>query len=135
MSETNTDVLGKIVQHPIDYITTLPVAHAPQIVRAICNEVDALCPVTAQPDHYVVEIEYHVRDSKVIESKSLKLYLWQFRDKGISCEELAATIAHDLAVQYAEQTNDDEVLNQFNVLVRQQSRGGIVLEAHATRSA
>lgn len=127
---TDNGVLGKIVQHPITTIEVLDIPHAPDVVTAVCSEVDGLCPVTHQPDHYVVTITYTVAGNKVIESKALKLYLWQFRDQGISCEALAATIAHDLHTQYKEATGVDTV---FRVEATQQSRGGIALTATATQ--
>lgn len=123
-------VLGKVVQHAIDKIETLKLAKAPDTVTAICSEVSGLCPVTSQPDLYTVTISYKVIDDQVVESKSLKLYLWKFRDMGISCEELAATIAYELSDQYAEATGKRST---FTVLAKQQSRGGIVLESEATK--
>lgn len=122
MATENTSVLGKVVQHPIDKIETLPANPSIRHVRAICSEVSALCPVTAQPDLYTVTIDYDVHDDKVIESKALKLFLWRYRDEGISCENLAADIANHLAEQYGA---------PVDVHTRQQSRGGIVLEATA----
>lgn len=123
MTDTANDlVLGRVVQNPIERIQTLKLDRAPFEVLATANEVQALCPVTGQPDIYEVEIGYAVVDSRVIESKSLKLYLWKFRDRGISCEELAATIAAELTEQYG---------GLVAVHTKQNSRGGIVLEAQA----
>ena len=119
----NQRVLGNIVQHPIDQIETLPARPNVHHVKAICAEVAALCPVTHQPDLYTVTIEYDVKNNQVIESKALKLFLWQYRDLGISCEDLAADIAQKLTDQYGA---------TITVTARQQSRGGIVLEANAT---
>lgn len=120
MSNTNNGVLGKIVQHPIDRIETLPSKKAVKHVRAICGEVTALCPVTGQPDIYTITIDYDVKEQRVIESKALKLFLWQYRDVGISCEDLSADIAQKLSEQYGA---------EVTVHARQQSRGGIVLES------
>jgi len=117
-------VLGKIVQHPIDtlsYFTALPVLTN---VRATCSEVSALCPVTGQPDLYTVVIDYDPR-GHVIETKSLKLFLWRYRDRGISCEDLAAEIAQELSAQHP--TSE----SSFIVTAAQQSRGGIALTATA----
>lgn len=117
----SSGVLGKIVQHSIDHVEFLPARKELSVVTAICAEVSALCPVTHQPDLYTVTIEY-IPEGQVIESKSLKLYLWRFRDMGISCEDLAATIAHDLHRDHG---------GHFTVVAQQQSRGGIVLIGHA----
>lgn len=115
-------LLGKIVQHAIDRVEFLPARPELEEVEAICSEVSALCPVTKQPDLYTVTIRYEPH-GQVIESKALKLYLWRFRDMGISCEDLAAVIAADLTRDHGW---------PVSVSTQQQSRGGIVLKGHAT---
>jgi len=50
-------------------------------VRCETPELTCLCPVTGQPDFAVVTITY-VPDERLVELKSLKLYLWSFRDRG-----------------------------------------------------
>lgn len=135
MSDDKTGVLGKIVQHPIDEIEVLRLDAAPDTVTAVCSEVDGLCPVTMQPDHYVVTIEYDVINGAVIESKSLKLYLWKYRDRGISCEALAATIARELRDQYLDAAGQplyESRRPSMRVTATQQSRGGIALTATRT---
>ena len=59
------------------------------------DELTSFCPVTGQPDFNRVEIEYGP-DKWCVESKSLKLYLWTFRDERIFGEGLAHTIAQDI---------------------------------------
>ena len=54
-----------------------------------------MCPVTEQPDLSNVVIEY-CPDQWCIESKSLKLYLWGFRDRAVFAEALAAEIAGEV---------------------------------------
>ena len=54
-----------------------------------------MCPVTRQPDLSNVVIEYGP-DQSCIESKSLKLYLWGFRDRAVFAEALAAEIAGEI---------------------------------------
>lgn len=90
------------------------------IVKCVSDEVTALCPVTGQPDWYVVSISYQPSD-RCVESKSLKLYLHRFRNKGHFCEAFADIIAKDL----------DAVLEPqcIEVTVKQKSRGGISIEA------
>ena len=89
------------------------------------DEVTAVCPVTGQPDWYVVTITVH--GEHLIESKSLKLYLQSFRDSGMFAEAFAARIAHD--VQKAAQAEAVEVT------VTQKPRGGVTItttsEVHA----
>lgn len=115
-------VLGRIHTNALENVETLdiPVASTPDIVTARCTEVQACCPVTGQPDLYVLTIEYRPEVGKVIESKSLKLYLWKFRNRGISCEELAATVANELS---------RTVGVHVTVTAHQTSRGGIELSA------
>ncbi|WP_027963802.1 preQ(1) synthase [Halalkalibacillus halophilus] len=87
-------------------------------------EFTAVCPKTGQPDFGKVEITYTPRD-KCIESKSLKFYLWSFRDQGAFCESLAAQIADD--VMYAIEAQN------VTVTVHQTARGGIELTTQAVR--
>ena len=54
-----------------------------------------MCPVTAQPDLSSVEITY-VPDEWCVETKSLKLYLWGFRQRAVFAEALAAEIAGEV---------------------------------------
>ena len=54
-----------------------------------------MCPVTEQPDLSNVVIEY-APDQWCVESKSLKLYLWSFRDRAVFAEALAAEIAGEV---------------------------------------
>jgi 7-cyano-7-deazaguanine reductase len=59
------------------------------------NEFTCLCPVTQQPDFASIEIRY-IPDRWILESKSLKLYLWSFRDEGIFHEHVINTICNDI---------------------------------------
>ena len=54
-----------------------------------------MCPITGQPDFSSVEIDYQP-NLRCVESKSLKLYLWSFRDRAAFCEQLAADIAAEV---------------------------------------
>lgn len=128
MNAVYKGVLGKVVQHPIDHIETMQIDPCPSVVKAVASEVSALCPVTGQPDLYTVTLQYTPVGGHIVESKALKLFLWWFRDIGISCEELAAVIAQRLAGSYAEKAGASTT---FHVTVVQQSRGGIVLTAEA----
>lgn len=55
----------------------------------------ALCPITGQPDFAVIRVTY-VPDRLCLELKSLKLYLWSYRDEGIFHESVTNEILDDL---------------------------------------
>ena len=69
--------LGKTVKHPVEELDTFPAPDGVGQVTMTSDEVASSCPITGQPDFYVVEIEYRP-STLCIESKSLKLYLWGF---------------------------------------------------------
>ena len=64
-------------------------------VRFNCPEFTTLCPITGQPDFAEIRIGY-VPDKKMVESKSLKLYLFSFRSNGDFHEDCVNTIMKDL---------------------------------------
>ena len=55
-------------------------------VRFNCPEFTSLCPITGQPDFATIHIDY-IPDVKMVESKSLKLYLFSFRNHGAFHED------------------------------------------------
>ena len=116
-------VLGATVRHPVDALEcfTKP-AGSVRRVRFSTDEVTSMCPVTGQPDFSRVEIDYEPAEL-CIESKSLKLYLWGFRDQPIFAEGLAAAILAEV----------DRAASPHaaSVTVTQHVRGGIVTEATA----
>lgn len=59
------------------------------------DEFTSLCPITNQPDHAKMEIIY-IPKLKMVESKSLKLYLFSFRNTGEFHEDVCNRIANDL---------------------------------------
>jgi 7-cyano-7-deazaguanine reductase len=63
-------------------------------------EFTCLCPMTGQPDFATIRIRY-VPDQKCVELKSLKLYLWSFRDEGTFHEAVTNRIADDLIAALA----------------------------------
>ncbi len=69
-------------------------------IRFECPEFTCLCPLTGQPDFAVIRIEY-VPDKLCVELKSLKLYLWSFRDEGAFHEAVTNRIADDLIAALA----------------------------------
>jgi len=65
------------------------------LVTLETDEFTCECPVTKQPDFANITVEY-VPDDKIVESKSFKLYLWSFRNKGVFHEHVVNTILDDL---------------------------------------
>jgi len=65
------------------------------MVKFNCPEFTSLCPVTSQPDFAAIYINY-VPDRLMVESKSLKLYLFSFRNHGDFHENCVNTIMKDL---------------------------------------
>ncbi len=98
------------------------------VVRVVLesDEFTSLCPVTGQPDWSTVIIEYAPRNL-CIESKSLKLYLWSFREEGIFCEALADRIADDVFAACQP--------GWCRATVVQKPRGGIKITSVAEKSA
>ena len=64
-------------------------------VRFNCPEFTSLCPITSQPDFAVIYINY-IPGKQMIESKSLKLYLFSFRSHGAFHEDCVNIIMKDL---------------------------------------
>lgn len=85
-------------------------------VNISCPEFTALCPRTAQPDFASIQIRY-VPDQKIVELKSLKLYLFNYRNQGIYHEHVTNQILDDFVA--ACEPIRCEVVGDFNV------RGGI----------
>ena len=86
------------------------------VIRHVCPEYTALCPVTGQPDFGTIIVAY-VPDRLCVELKSLKLYLWSFRDEGHFFEQVTNLILDDLVK--AIRPRRMRVAGHFNV------RGGI----------
>lgn len=64
-------------------------------VKLNCPEFTSLCPLTGQPDFATIYISY-IPDKKLVESKSLKLYLFSFRNHGDFHEDCVNIIMNDL---------------------------------------
>jgi 7-cyano-7-deazaguanine reductase len=79
-------------------------------------EFTCLCPMTGQPDFATIRIRY-VPDQSLVELKSVKLYLWSYRDQGAFHEDVTNRILNDLVT--AIRPRWAEVTGDFNV------RGGI----------
>jgi 7-cyano-7-deazaguanine reductase len=82
-------------------------------------EFTCVCPITGQPDFATIRIRY-VPDQHLVELKSLKLYIWSYRDEGVFHEDVTNRILNDLV--HALRPRWAEVTGDFNV------RGGIKTE-------
>jgi 7-cyano-7-deazaguanine reductase len=81
-----------------------------------CPEFTCLCPKTGQPDFATIRITY-IPDSLCVELKSLKLYLWSYRNEGAFHEAVTNKVLDDLAA--AARPRKMKVVGDFYV------RGGI----------
>jgi len=123
MGELTFKALGGKSSEPSRQLEVFPApAHVKRVVLE-SDEVTSLCPVTGQPDWETVRIEFEPA-GHCIESKSLKLYLWSFREEGAFCESLAGRIAQDIF--------DACRPKWVTVTISQKPRGGITITASAT---
>lgn len=88
-----------------------------------CPEFTSLCPITGQPDFGCITISY-VPDKLCVESKSLKLYLFSFRNHGAFHEEVVNRILDDLLCVV--EPRQAVVEGDFN------RRGGIAINVEAS---
>ncbi|MDH5571129.1 MAG: preQ(1) synthase [Gammaproteobacteria bacterium] len=72
-----------------------PMPERDYTIRIDVPEFTCLCPKTGQPDFATLHIEY-VADQLCVELKSLKLYVWSFREEGAFHEKVTNTILDDL---------------------------------------
>lgn len=121
--EMELTVLGNTVRHAIEHVEVFPAPDGISSVTFTSDELASMCPVTEQPDLSSVVIEY-VPDRWCIESKSLKLYLWGFRDRAVFAEALAAEIAAEVMHTAAPE--------RVTVTLTQRPRGGIEVRAVST---
>lgn len=119
--------------------TDYPQTYAPEVLEAfanknpnaiawttfVCTEFTSLCPKTGQPDFARVFVNY-IADKKIVESKSMKLYLFSFRNHGDFHEDCMQTICDDLVDLL--QPRYLEVVGEFT------PRGGIAIYPFASAS-
>ena len=72
-----------------------PRPERPYVISMECPEFTCVCPRTGQPDFATIRIRY-VPAERCVELKSLKLYLWSFRDEGTFHEAVTNRICDDL---------------------------------------
>lgn len=120
--------------------TSYPKTYAPEALEAfdnknpgkiawttfVCTEFTSLCPKTSQPDFAKVFINY-IADKKMVESKSLKLYLFSFRNHGDFHEDCIQKICDDLVALM--KPKYIEVIGEFT------PRGGIAIFPFASASS
>jgi 7-cyano-7-deazaguanine reductase len=101
MEQDKLNLLGKKTEYKTDY--------APEVLETFtnkhqdhdywvtfdCPEFTTLCPITGQPDFATIRIDY-IPYTKMVESKSLKLYLFSFRNHGAFHEDCVNVIMKDL---------------------------------------
>lgn len=118
-------------------LTNYPQNYAPELLEAfnnknpgklawttfICTEFTSLCPKTAQPDFAKIYINY-IADKEMVESKSLKLYLFSFRNHGDFHEDCVQKICDDLVALM--KPHYIEVIGEFT------PRGGIAIFPYAS---
>jgi len=98
---TGLEQLGKsgpVPQNPEEAVLEMvpnPRAGTNYLVRFTCPEFTSLCPVTGQPDFAHLVLDY-VPDEKLVESKSLKLFLQSFRNHAAFHEDCTVGIAERL---------------------------------------
>jgi 7-cyano-7-deazaguanine reductase len=87
--------LGKPSNQPVDKIDLIEWKGEPITVRLEVADFTSLCPITGQPDFGSLTIEY-VPQRHLAETKSVKLYLWRYRNEPGFNEVLVDAIARDL---------------------------------------
>lgn len=119
--------------------TNYPMEYAPEILEAfpnknpnddawttfVCTEFSSLCPKTGQPDFAKIFINY-IADKKMVESKSLKLYLFSFRNHGDFHEDCIQKMCNDL--HKLMKPKYIEVIGEFT------PRGGIAIWPFSSKS-
>ena len=128
MQTKNLTLLGNHTEYKQDY--------APEVLEAFenkhpnndywvtfnCPEFTSLCPITNQPDLATIHIHY-IPDVKMVESKSLKLYLFSYRNHGAFHEDCINIIMNDLI-----ELMDPKYIEVVGVFT---PRGGISIHPYA----
>ena len=85
-SEPSIDILESVANPHID---------TDYSIRFTCPEFTSICPITSQPDFAHITLDY-VPNELIVESKSLKLYLFSYRNHGAFHEDCTISIAKDI---------------------------------------
>jgi len=95
--DTVTSKRNKVTTEPSKTIETFPNPEPSRDyeINFTCPEFTCVCPKTGQPDFATIKINY-VPDALCVELKSLKLYLWSYRNEGAFHEKVTNQILDDL---------------------------------------
>lgn len=117
-------LLGRKVTNPTGKLEAFPNKYPQRDYQVVLEtaEFTAVCPITGQPDFGTITVSY-VPDQLIVESKSLKLYLWSYRNRGIFHEEAVNQMLDDMV--RAVRPRRCEVTGFFN------ARGGITINVTA----
>jgi 7-cyano-7-deazaguanine reductase len=109
---------------PSKTLVTVPNPHPERDyeVSMMADEFTCVCPMTGQPDFATIRIRY-VPDQLLVELKSLKLYLWSYRQEGAFHEDVTNRILDDFVA--AARPRWIEVTGDFKI------RGGIKTDVRA----
>lgn len=120
-------LLGQGTTQPTKQLETFPNRHPGRdyTVTLTTDEFTCVCPATGQPDFARITIRY-IPDQRIVESKSLKLYFWSYRNEGVFHEHVTNVILDDLVA--ALEPRWCEVIADFGV------RGGIAITVQAEYS-
>ena len=121
-STSHLTILGNTVREAVPHVEIFPAPADVKVVRFTTDELSSMCPVTRQPDLSHLVIEFQPLEW-CVESKSLKLFLWNFRDRAVFAEALSAEIAREIM--------DTARPKWVRVTLTQRPRGGIELQAVA----
>ncbi len=116
--------LGRSTTQPSKQLETFPNRHSERdyTVTLTTDEFTCVCPATGQPDFANITIRY-IPDERILESKSLKLYLWSYRNEGVFHEHVTNVILDDMVSVLKPRWC--EVIANFSV------RGGISISVQA----
>jgi 7-cyano-7-deazaguanine reductase len=117
-------LLGQSTTQPDKRLETFPNRHPNRdyTITLTTDEFTCVCPATGQPDFAQITIQY-IPDQRIVESKSLKLYFWSFREQGVFHEHVTNVILDDLVA--ALDPRWCQVTAEFSV------RGGIAITVQA----
>lgn len=120
-------LLGRESTQPAKRLETFPNRHPGRdyTVTLTTDEFTCVCPATGQPDFARITIRY-IPDQRIVESKSLKLYFWSYRNEGVFHEHVTNVILDDLVA--ALEPRWCEVIADFGI------RGGIAISVRAEYS-
>ena len=121
-------LLGSASAGPQRTLETFPNRHPGRRYTVVleCDEFTCVCPMTGQPDFATIRIQY-VPNQRILESKSLKLYLWSYRNEGSFHEHVVNQILDDVVAALDPLTC--RIVGRFNV------RGGIAITVEAQHEA